>query len=213
MVEILGKGATNIKNGPNQSVISNEKINFYTLYTGLEHGKQPEITTLDIKKNLEETIYYPITHDKIVVIAEEAIKEAKTEKEKVNLLVHFVKDFIDDEHSITVRSVFEIISEKKGDCSEHALLFTTLARAVGIPAREVFGLSYLGDSILAFGPHAWNEVVLDGKWVTVDSIFGQINVDPLHIRQDSNAKENVSFRLLEVNRFPLKKDELETTLK
>ncbi len=213
VVELLGKSAPNIKNGPNQSVIFNDKMDFYTLKAGPEHGKQPEITPEDIEKNVEETINYPIKHDKINEIAKKAIKGARTEEGKVNCLVNFVKDFIQDEISIGKQTVFEIISEKKGDCSEHALLFTTLARAVGIPAREVSGLSYMGDKTLAFGPHAWNEVLLDGKWVTVDPISGQINVDPLHIRIEPSDYGKISFRLLELNHFPLKKDELELNLK
>ena len=70
----------------------------------------------------------------------------------------------------------------KGDCTEHTLLLTTLARAVGIPARSVSGLVYMGDAYRAFGGHAWNEVVIDGRWVPVDATWGQMQLDAAHLR-------------------------------
>jgi transglutaminase-like putative cysteine protease len=33
-----------------------------------------------------------------------------------------------------------VLAEKKGDCTEHALLFVALARASGLPARSMHGL-------------------------------------------------------------------------
>ena len=56
-----------------------------------------------------------------------------------------------------------------------------MARAIGIPAREVSGL-YYADEIGGFGGHAWAEVALDGKWIPVDPAWGQTWVDPAHIR-------------------------------
>jgi hypothetical protein len=76
----------------------------------------------------------------------------------------------------------DLLKSKKGECSAHALLFTTLARAAGIPAREAGGWYYMGDSYQAFGGHAWNEVILDGQWVPVDAIFQQIQLDAGHIQ-------------------------------
>ena len=75
----------------------------------------------------------------------------------------------------------DVVVAKRGDCSEHAVLFTALARAAGIPARAVGGVMYMGDEVRAFGWHAWNEVVLDGHWVEVDPTWNQISVDATHI--------------------------------
>ena len=54
--------------------------------------------------------------------------------------------------------IFEIIETKKGDCSEHAHLFTTIARSFGFPARTVSGYAY-GEG--TYGAHAWNEVLIE----------------------------------------------------
>ena len=51
-----------------------------------------------------------------------------------------------------------VLENKAGDCTEHTLLFTTLARAAGIPARQVGGVVYVGGDKPSFGWHAWSEI-------------------------------------------------------
>lgn len=210
VVEVMGEGASNITDGPRQFVTFNEKNNSYILKVGPKHGKASRATPEEILENLQETIGYPVTHHKINEIAKKAIGDAKTPMEKVRRLLSFVNEYIKDEYSVEHLSVFDIISEQRGDCSEHALLFTTLARAIGIPAREVYGLSYMGDDILAFCGHAWNEIVVGGQWLPVDSTLGQTEMDAAHIRLAKNYQGKVSFRLLEVNHLELPREELQT---
>jgi transglutaminase-like putative cysteine protease len=52
------------------------------------------------------------------------------------------------------------------------------ARAEGIPAKVEAGLVYLNGR---FYYHAWNLLYL-GRWITADSLFGQIPADVSHIR-------------------------------
>jgi transglutaminase-like putative cysteine protease len=78
-----------------------------------------------------------------------------------------------------------VIDRRRGDCTEHAALFVTMARAAGVPAREVTGLLWV-EELGAFGGHAWAEVALAGMWVPVDPTWGQVPADPAHIRL-SNA--------------------------
>ena len=66
--------------------------------------------------------------------------------------------FIKDDYTANSYSVYDIIETKIGDCTEHALLFNTLARAVGIPSREIEGIINYEDN--KFALHAWNEVVV-----------------------------------------------------
>ena len=56
-----------------------------------------------------------------------------------------------------------------------------LARALGIPAREVRGLVDLGDEETAWGGHAWAEVVLDGRWRPVDPTWNLVTPTATHV--------------------------------
>jgi hypothetical protein len=61
-------------------------------------------------------------------------------------------------------SAVEILEEGCGDCSEHCVLFVTLCRAAGIPARRLSGYAQVGDM---WGSHSFAEVWL-GRWIGCD---------------------------------------------
>jgi transglutaminase-like putative cysteine protease len=120
-------------------------------------------------------------------------------------LIRFVHDYLADTFRGEAASVLDLLQDRHGDCTEHALLFTTLARASGIPARDVAGLVYLGDQAQAFGGHAWNEVLLDGRWVPVDPSWGETDVNATHIRFGSGTNELVRvLRILGKLEFTLR---------
>jgi hypothetical protein len=61
---------------------------------------------------------------------------------------------------------------REGDCTEHALLLTALARSLGIPARVVNGLAYTGDfegNKAVFVPHAWVAAWTGDRWQAFDA--------------------------------------------
>ena len=131
-------------------------------------------------------------------MVKEVIGNANSDWEKIEKLVAYVDRFIVDDFSSNSLSVFEIIQKRKGDCSEHALLFNTMARAAGIPAREVRGLMYFADK--KFGLHAWNEVLVGGTWHAVDSTWNKTETPITHIKFSSqyNIPTGISFKLVEV---------------
>ncbi len=73
---------------------------------------------------------------------------------------------------------------RSGECGAHSMLLTAFCRAVGIPARVVFGAMYVPSQGGGFGQLAWNEVYMgQAGWVPVDSTAHEIDyVDSGHIR-------------------------------
>jgi hypothetical protein len=63
-----------------------------------------------------------------------------------------------------------VASQKKGTCSEAAVLLAALARANGIPARVVAGVAILviEPSPLSVG-HGWTEILVDDQWQRFDA--------------------------------------------
>jgi transglutaminase-like putative cysteine protease len=81
----------------------------------------------------------------------------------------------------TARKTYDI---KAGECGAHSLLLTAFCRAVGIPARVVWGCMYAPNFGGCFGQHAWNEIYM-GKagWIPVDATASETDyVDSGHIR-------------------------------
>jgi hypothetical protein len=178
VLEVTGEGAEHIPAGPNQTVEKRE--GGILLRIGVD--APVEATEDEIAENLKETVEFPVKHEAIVKLAAGAVGDAATPREKVDALVRFVAKYVEDELRPEPLTVLDVVKDKRGDCAEHSILFTTLARAVGIPARSVSGLGYMGDQFQAFGGHAWAEVVLDGKWVPVDPTWNETKLDAGHIR-------------------------------
>ncbi len=98
-------------------------------------------------------------------------------------LVHFVYGRLEKAYGVSRDRASEVLKLGKGDCTEHSLLFTALARAAGIPARQVHGLVYAryGDGVPALYWHEWVEVKSGDEWIAVDPTFDQPVADATHI--------------------------------
>ncbi|MBI4663351.1 MAG: transglutaminase domain-containing protein [Verrucomicrobia bacterium] len=85
-------------------------------------------------------------------------------------------------------SALDVLRNRAGDCTELTLLFVALARAAGIPAREVGGVMYVNEGTPLFGWHAWAEIHDGRQWVGVDPTWNQVYVDAAHLKlsEDSN---------------------------
>ena len=70
-----------------------------------------------------------------------------------------------------------ILRDRIGDCSEHALLFTGLCRAAGIPARLCSGYVCIGGD---WGSHAWCEIWV-GRWIGADPTTNEIGTRARYI--------------------------------
>jgi transglutaminase-like putative cysteine protease len=85
-------------------------------------------------------------------------------------IVQFVADTIDEHVPRDWDLASTVAKKRQGDCSEHAVLTTAIARRQGIPARVVVGVALLSNGQLfnAYG-HAWAEIKEDGRWVVADA--------------------------------------------
>lgn len=79
------------------------------------------------------------------------------------------------------RTVFatasQTLRDRRGDCTEHAILLAACCRARDIPARLVAGMVPTGGRMMF---HLWTEVFL-GRWIGLDATLGQGRVAPCAI--------------------------------
>ena len=154
-------------------------------------GKPRMATSEERAAALKSTPRYPLDNEAVRKLAAEAVAGAGDDRSTVQNLLRFTRSYIQEAFNAKSLSVMDIIQSKKGDCAAHSLLFTTLARAAGIPARETRGWMYSGDRNQAFGGHAWSEVILDGQWVPVDSVWAEMPISPVYIQAASwNATDS-----------------------
>lgn len=76
----------------------------------------------------------------------------------------------------------EVIAAGKGVCQDHAHVFVTAARALGVPARYVSGYLMMEDRIDQDATHAWAEVHVEGiGWIGFD-VSNAICPDARYVR-------------------------------
>jgi hypothetical protein len=127
---------------------------------------------------LRETMTIQAKDPAIVSRAEKITEDADTPLKKAKAIHDWVYGNIAKSPVISIPSAVEVLRERRGDCNEHTILYTALARASGIPTRIAVGLAYKDGS---FYYHAWPEVLISG-WVAVDPTFGQFPADAAHVR-------------------------------
>ncbi len=84
---------------------------------------------------------------------------------------------------------------RAGECGAHSMLLAAFCRAVGIPARVVYGGMYVPNKGGAFGQHAWNEIYMgQAGWIPVDATAFETDfVDAGHIRISEHLSASSSF--------------------
>ena len=106
-------------------------------------------------------------------LAKRATDGGKTDLQRMRRAEEFVRSYIFGKNlSVGYASALEVATTRQGDCTEHALLLTAIARASGIPSRVATGLAYVarfGDREHVFVPHAWTEAYVDGRWQGFDA--------------------------------------------
>ncbi|HSH13407.1 MAG TPA: transglutaminase-like domain-containing protein [Desulfurivibrionaceae bacterium] len=116
------------------------------------------------------------------VIGEQVAKilgETQGELAKVKKLAAWVYENLEKRPVLGIPDALTTLQTRRGDCNEHAALFAALARRAGIPTRVAAGVTYHAG---AFYYHAWNEVCLDGRWLSLDTTKNQLPADVTHIR-------------------------------
>ncbi|MDH3532523.1 MAG: transglutaminase-like domain-containing protein [Gammaproteobacteria bacterium] len=93
------------------------------------------------------------------------------EKPGIAELTEFVFNYIDNKAYLgTFDLASKVAARRTGDCTEHAVLLTALARANGYPARVAIGVALLESAgrVAAYG-HAWTEIHDGSAWQLADA--------------------------------------------
>lgn len=113
-----------------------------------------------------------------------ALHEEHGPEPSTDVLVDFVSTAIS---SKSYRRSFDIASQVantlEGDCTEHAVLLTALARATHKPARVVLGVMMVehGGVLRSFG-HAWSEIHDGEGWQIADATRPALELPDARIR-------------------------------
>jgi len=165
----------------------------YRIYVlGSKDGKRFRLLSRDtITVELDEhavflsssqTVYWTDDSD-VTALAQAITKEAKTDREKLQAIHNYVVnniaydyDKIENLPKGYIPSAEATLEDGKGICYDFAAITAAMLRAVDVPTKLIKGYSAYTSAY-----HAWNEVLVDGEWVVVDtstdSIYAENQVD------------------------------------
>jgi hypothetical protein len=140
-------------------------------------GNKPTCSTR--AADLAASPYVQSDHPKIRKLAVEIVADKTDNLAQVKALAEYVSTHLEKRPVLGLPDALTVLDSGKGDCNEHAVLFAALARAAGIPCRIAAGVVYFKE---AFYYHAWNEVCINGQWLSLDTTTNQLPADLSHIK-------------------------------
>ena len=132
---------------------------------------------------LKPSAFIQSDHPDIQKLARKITSASNSPLLKAKKLMRWIQENIEKRPVLSLPDALSTLKNRVGDCNEHAMLLAALTRAAGIPSKIETGLVYLNGR---FYYHAWNSLFL-GRWITADSLFGQLPTDVTHIRFSSGA--------------------------
>ncbi len=128
---------------------------------------------------LSDTPYVQSNDPEIKEQAQRIISTTDNRLEQVKGLAGWVYENVEKRPVLGIPDALSTFKNRVGDCNEHASLFAALARSVGIPARIAVGVVYYKSG---FYYHAWNEVWVKDRWLSLDTTTNQLPADVSHIK-------------------------------
>ncbi|RJQ75548.1 MAG: transglutaminase [Desulfobacteraceae bacterium] len=158
-------------------------------------AKQPDWNPADYAEFLKATSLGPIDGD-VKVLADSITKGQQTVLEKAKAIYNWTCEHtyrIPETIGCGKGDVCELLKDPGGKCTDISSLFVALARAAGVPAREIFSirLGKKSQEDITTWQHCWAEFFLPGYgWVPVDpaDVRKAMLVEKLDLK-DSKTKE------------------------
>jgi hypothetical protein len=110
----------------------------------------------------------------------------------------------------------QVYVERRGVCNEYSHLLMASLKAINVPVRFAAGLVYSGKE---WGPHAWSEAFMDGKWRPLDGTYDEaLILDATHIKlahgiDQTDIREELQGRGINIDLSTVKIHKLVTNMR
>ena len=169
----------------------------------------PKSQIQDVITYLQPTQTIKSDHQMIINKASEIVQGEDDTYIVAVKIADWIKNNIDyDLNTLTAESVQDavwVINNKKGVCDEITVLYLSMLRSLGIPAKYSYGVAYSNlPQYEDYVSHAWSEVYFpEYGWIPFDVTFGQFGyIDSSHIKLGESIgtnKSSVAFSWMSYN--------------
>ncbi len=160
-----------------------KNIGTYTL----PYKHPSNLNGLSVEEELGSDSLVNANNPAIISKAREIIHGETDAKKAAELLNDWVYAHVRSTFTVALPRSIDLLKNPQGDCKAHTILFTALARAIGIPAKMAMGVVLMPDGYFYY--HAWPLIYLNG-WVPVDPTLGEFPADATHIMLASGSLNN-----------------------
>jgi hypothetical protein len=154
----------------------------YTIWAG-DNGKrfdgsirfEVESITEEDGRFLMPSPYVDSNNPEIIRLAQSLTQPQMADYDKIDAIHHWVATNISYDtvafktKDYRLKKASEVLHEKTGTCRDYSFLVAALSRASGLPSRVVYGTAK--DSNNALQDHAWVEILVNDRWITVDATW------------------------------------------
>ncbi len=180
-LELSGLEIEKFPTNHRQKIEKSESGKLHLILNKENKSKKIILSTQDRSRFTESNSKYQSDKKEILELAKKITIKSSSPKKSAKMIVKWLFKNIEPSYHSNAETASAVLKSRKGDCTEYALLFVSLARALKIPAREVSGLMYDSSPQPAFYLHQWAEFHNGKRWVSVDPAWNQIQVDAGHI--------------------------------
>jgi hypothetical protein len=158
--------------------------------------KRTPLSAAQRAQHLRATVTLPANEESIRKLASQIVGDEKEPVKAAGRLQRWVYRSLRKTMASNATTALEVLATRAGDCTEHTLLMVALARAAGIPAKEVAGVAYTPAPQPCFAWHAWAEIHDGAQWVTIDPTWNQVYVDATHVKLSDGSSDFAWMDLL-----------------
>jgi hypothetical protein len=135
----------------------------------------------NLQPYLQSTLYVQSDQKHFKELAKEILAgETDSAKAAAKIAAYVHKHVRPDPTISGFRSATDILKEPRGVCRDYTLLYTTIARAAGLPTKQCVGVAYANG---IFVGHAWPEVwVGNDTWIALEPTWGVPFADATHLK-------------------------------
>jgi hypothetical protein len=135
--------------------------------------------------------YIDYKDTRIEEMTRQAVGNEKDAWKKAVRIERYVKNHLVNDNSAELAPASKIAKTRRGDCRHHAFLTAAMCRAAGLPSRTAIGLLYVNRGGPYLGFHTWVEVLIDGRWLGIDSTLGKGGVSATHLKVTQHSWHEV----------------------
>ncbi|MFO0842831.1 MAG: transglutaminase-like domain-containing protein [Gemmataceae bacterium] len=188
-LELRGVGEFQVPASHRQVIAPGKEATAVELRRDFRVEKGSPLTPKDRELYTRTTPRLQCDQEAVKALAKKLVGDEKDALKAARKIESWVYKTLRKSYSDNADTALEILDSKAGDCTEHSLLFVSLCRAAGLPAREVGGLAFTPGDKPMFGWHAWAEVHDGHQWVSVDPTWNQVYVDGTHLKMSTGERD------------------------